>query len=174
MSSTTTLVMTIIGADRPGLVDMVAGIVAAHGGNWLESRMARLGGHFAGILRVAAPADQQAAMSEALQKLSDAGLKVVVHADSPAVVAPARLMRLDLVGHDRPGIVREISRALAANGVNVEELETGCESAPMSGEVLFKANATLGLPANCNLDELRASLERIAGDLIVDISIKEH
>src|SRR5215208_771327 len=47
-----TLVMTVIGADRPGLVQMVAARVADHGGNWLESRMCRLGGQFAGILRI--------------------------------------------------------------------------------------------------------------------------
>ena len=50
------LVMTIISPDRTGLVEAVARAVADHGGNWLESRMCRLGGEFAGILRVEIPA----------------------------------------------------------------------------------------------------------------------
>ena len=51
------LVLTLIGPDRPGLVEAVAQPIAANGGNWLESRMAHLGGKFAGILRVDVPAD---------------------------------------------------------------------------------------------------------------------
>jgi len=170
-----TLVMTIIGPDRPGLVERVAALVAAHGGNWLESRMAHLGGQFAGILRVAIPAGQQPALVAALRQLEEAGLQVVVQtesAGSPSAVA-GRLMHLELVGHDRPGIVRDISRALASHGVNVEELETGCESAPMSGEVLFRAQAQICVPAECDLTALRATLEKIASDLIVDLTLRE-
>ncbi len=44
------LVLTLIGPDRPGLVEAVAEPIAAHGGNWLESRMAHLAGQFAGIV----------------------------------------------------------------------------------------------------------------------------
>src|SRR5207302_9970959 len=75
------LVMTVIGRDKPGLVDSLAGIVAEHGGNWLESRMSRLGGHFAGILRVQVPAEKEAALVGALKKLEPEGLTVVIHSD---------------------------------------------------------------------------------------------
>jgi glycine cleavage system regulatory protein len=170
-----TLVMTLMGADRPGLVEQVAALVAQHGGNWLESRMAHLGGQFAGILRVSAPVEQVAALEQALRGLSQAGLQVVFHAEPDLAAAPVagRMMRLELVGHDRPGIVREISRVLAAYGVNVEELETGCESAPMSGEVLFRARAQVSVPAACEVGALRAALEKIAADLIVDLDLRE-
>ena len=47
-----TLVLTVIGPDRTGLVQSVAERITAVGGNWEESRMARLAGQFAGILRV--------------------------------------------------------------------------------------------------------------------------
>ena len=63
------LVMTVIGADRPGLVEMVAARVADHGGNWLESRMCRLGGQFAGILRVAVAARARDGLVNALRTL---------------------------------------------------------------------------------------------------------
>ncbi|MCX8156912.1 MAG: ACT domain-containing protein [Verrucomicrobiae bacterium] len=170
-----TLVMTIIGPDRPGLVEQVAALVAAHGGNWLESRMAHLGGQFAGILRVAVPPEQQAALENALRQLHQAGLHVVAQAGpTPPAASPAgRLLRLELVGHDRPGIVRDISRVLAAHNVNVEELETGCESAPMSGEILFRAQAQISVPPACDLAALRAALEKIAADLIVDLHLRE-
>src|SRR3954465_14398672 len=103
-----TLVMTVIGADRPGLVQMVAARVADHGGNWLESRMCRLGGEFAGILRVEIPTEKKSALLGALQKIQGLNVTVRTDASKPAPSA-ARQTKLDLVGHDRPGIVRDIS-----------------------------------------------------------------
>jgi glycine cleavage system regulatory protein len=164
------LVMTVIGKDRPGLVDMVAGVVAEHGGNWLESRMCHLAGEFAGILRADVPGDKENALVLALKALESKGLAIVVRRGQalPAIAAP-QMVAIELIGHDRPGIVRQVSQVLASQGVNVEELNTECISAPMSGEILFKANAKLQLPVNCDLAALRRDLEKIAGDLLVDI-----
>lgn len=165
--------MTVIGRDRPGLVESVASIVAKHGGNWLESRMARLGGQFAGIVHVTVPSDQQQAFESELQQLGQDGLNIVVKADSvSAGLAPQAVRQLEIVGQDRPGIVRQITQALAGFGVNVEELETECESAAMSGETLFKARARLSIPPSCDLSQLRQTLEKIAADLIVDVSLQ--
>ena len=163
--------MTVIGADRPGLVESVASLVASHGGNWLESRMSRLGGQFAGILRVEVPAEREAALAAALKDLAGKGLSVVIHSDkASAPVAKSELRALEIIGQDRPGIVQQITRALAAHGVNVEELETECVSAAMSGETLFKAKAKVLVPASCNVAALKAELEKIASDLIVEVA----
>ena len=168
------LVMTVIGADRPGLVDSVAGIVAEQGGNWLESRMSRLGGQFAGILRVQISAEKEAALIRSLKQLEIEGLTIVVQSDQPQSEESERaLTYLQIVGQDRPGIVHQISHALAAHGVNVEELITECSSAAMSGETLFKAEAKLKIPSSCKLGELKRELEQIAEDLIVDLTLKE-
>jgi len=168
------LVMTVIGRDRPGLVDSVASLVAEHGGNWLESRMSRLGGQFAGILRVEVPSENELALVAALRKLDAQGLTAVVHPDQPSSLraAPPQSL-LEIVGQDRPGIVREISHALASFGVNVEELHTECLSAAMSGETLFKARARLSIPGSCNTADIRQKLERIAEDLIVEFSLAD-
>jgi glycine cleavage system regulatory protein len=168
------LVMTIIGQDRPGLVDSVASLVTEHSGNWLESRMSRLGGQFAGILRIELPEEKASPLVAGLKKLELHGLTVVVHPDQPKPLPQAaRLSLLEVVGQDRPGIVRQISRALASYGVNVEELNTECASAAMSGEMHFRARARLSIPESCNLGEIRQKLEKIAEDLIVDISLAE-
>jgi glycine cleavage system regulatory protein len=167
------LVMTIISPDRTGLVEVVARAVADHGGNWLDSRMCRLGGEFAGILRVQLPADRKPALLDALQKLQANGLQIVVRDDASVPVAAGRQTKLEIVGADRPGIVREITSALARAGVNVEEFSSGVSSAPMSGETLFKAEARLQLPAQCDLEALRKHLEKIAADLLVDVSFAE-
>jgi glycine cleavage system regulatory protein len=166
--------MTIIGPDRTGLVESIARVVATHGGNWLESRMCRLGGEFAGILRVEIVAERKAALIEALDKLQQHGLQIVVRADQlSTAVACGRQTKLEIVGADRPGIVREITSALARAGVNVEEFSSEVVSAPMSGETLFKASARLQLPEHCDLAALKKDLEKIAADLLVDVSFGE-
>ena len=119
--------MTIIGPDRTGLVESVARVVAEHGGNWLESRMCRLGGEFAGILRIELPVEKRQPLLGALQALQGRGLTVVVRPDEPAAAATkGRQTKLEIVGHDRPGIVREITSALARANVNVEEFSSEC------------------------------------------------
>jgi glycine cleavage system regulatory protein len=157
----TTLVMTVIGADRPGLVQLVAARVADHRGNWLESRMCHLGGQFAGILRVEVPAEQADELGRALRGLE---------AEAPAAAGSSAT--LELVGQDRPGILRQVSAVLAAHGVNVEELSSECVSAPMGGGNLFQAWATVMVPPPANMAALRADLEKIAADLMVDLRLQ--
>jgi glycine cleavage system regulatory protein len=168
------LVMTIIGPDRSGLVESVARAVADHGGNWLESRMCRLGGEFAGLLRIEIPAANKSSLLAALQELQKDGLQIVIRTDElGAGSASGRQMKLEIVGGDRPGIVREITSALARANVNVEEFSSEVSSAPMSGETLFKATARLQLPEGCDLAALKKDLEKIAADLFVDVSFAE-
>ena len=166
--------MTVISPDRTGLVETIARVVAEHGGNWLESRMCRLGGEFAGILRVEISAEKKNALLAALQKLQANGLQILVRAEPSAVaVISGKQTKLEIIGSDRPGIVREITAALARAGVNVEEFSSEVVSAPMSGETLFKASARLQLPAQCDLAALKKDLEKIAADLLVDVSLAE-
>jgi glycine cleavage system regulatory protein len=166
----TSLVMTVIAEDRPSLVDAISGVIAEHNGNWLESRMSRLGGQFAGIIRVEVPAEKQEQLVESLRALDASGLKVSVHLDAPLARRGDDFRILEVVGHDRPGIVHQISRALARNGVNVEELSSEVASAAMSGEPLFKARAKVLLPEGCDPERLQQELEKVAADLIVELS----
>ncbi len=169
----TSLVMTVIGADRPGLVGRLSGVIADLGGNWIESRMAHLGGQFAGVLRVEIPAEREQELLTALRSLESEGLFVRTQKDNtnPSQIS-RRLAVVEAVGHDRPGIVRQISLTLAQQQVNVEELTTRCESAAMSGGPLFHATARVQLPETCGLKQLQQALERIATDLMVDITVK--
>ncbi len=170
MNTNTSLVLTVIGEDRPGLVESLAALVADHSGNWLESRMARLAGQFAGILHVEVPAEHRAALGQALKALDARGLKVTVTNQGTAEPeAPSQTVRMELVGHDRPGIVRQISRVIAAHGVNVQEIETCTESAPMTGDSLFRARARLHVPSSVDLSDLQEELEKVSHDLMVDL-----
>jgi glycine cleavage system regulatory protein len=168
------VVLTLLGPDRPGLVEAVADAIAGHGGNWLESRMAHLAGKFAGILRVEVPAERVEALGVALARLEGKGLRIIVDTDGAgASPRAARPMELELMGLDRPGLVREVSRLLAQQHINVEELTTDRSSAPMSGEMMFRARARLNVPADLDTGAVRTSLERLAGDLLVEIRLAD-
>ena len=166
------LVLTIIAADKPGLVERVAQSIAAHGGNWLESRMAHMAGQFAGILSVAVPATQQAALVEALQALAGAGIRVQLASSGVAPEQAVRHISLDLLGNDRPGIVRDITRLLSSHAINVEDLQTEVLPAPMSSDLLFHAVARLAVPQGLTLEQLQAQLETLADELMVELNLQ--
>jgi len=168
---TTNLVLTVIGEDRPGLVESLAEIIAENSGNWLESSMSQLAGKFAGILRVSVEDGEAENLITALDGLSDQLKLVIERVDGELEVETPKTIAISLVGNDRPGIVREISHALSVLAVNVEELSTECVPAPMSGESLFKASAKLKVPSHLELDELQQALEGLADDLIVEMQL---
>ena len=169
----TSLILTLVGPDRPGLVSAVSACAGAHGANWMESRLTRLAGQFAGVVRLEVDAAAADALERGLNGLVAEGLKLaVVRADAGAA-AQARLARLELVGRDRPGIVRDISAVLARHGLSIDALETACESASMSGEPLFRARAELAVPAGVGLAAVRNDLEALANELMVDLDFEE-
>lgn len=166
------LVLTVIARDKPGLVELLAQCIAGHGGNWLESRMARMAGQFAGILRVAVPEAAHADLAAALQALEGQGIRVLLAPSGAEPTATWRSIQLELVGNDRPGIVRDITRLLAEHGVNLESLDTEVAPAPMSSEMLFHAQAQLAVPMELSLDLLQQRLETLADDLMVELILR--
>jgi glycine cleavage system regulatory protein len=168
------LVLTVIAPDQPGLVERIAQCIAAHGGNWLESRMSRMAGQFAGILRVAVPAEGYDELVEGLQGLSAHGIRVMLAQSGIEPACTWKPILLDLVGNDRPGIVRDITRLLTELGVNLESLLTEVTPAPMSSEPLFHAEAVLAVPLTLSLDVLQAKLETLADDLMVELNLHQE
>jgi glycine cleavage system regulatory protein len=169
-----TLVLTVIGDDRSGLVSALSGAIAEHGGSWERAQMARLAGKFAGIVLVAVPDAQADALVSALGPLEEHGLLDVAverGSDDGPTGAEASRLRLELVGADRPGIVHDISEALAARKVSIEELTTATREAPMAGGMLFEASATLLVPPTVPISDLQALLEDLANELMVDLSL---
>lgn len=173
-----TIVLTFIADDRPGLVETLSDTVTEGGGNWLESRMAHLAGKFAGIARIDAPTDRLADLRSALLALQADGFQITVEeADAKSGAdrgAPGSAYHIDLVGPDQPGIVRDITRCLVENGVSVEEMETDIRNAPMGGGDLFYARAKVRVPKGLDEEDLRGSIEDVAGALMVDIEISDE
>ena len=166
---TTYLVLTIIGEDRPGIVESLAEIISDHSGNWLESSMSQLAGKFAGILRVSVKDEKCEALINSLENLSN-NLKLIIEKVSSENYEEVRqIVEVRLIGNDRPGIIREISKTVTDLAVNFEKLTSECAPAPMSGDALFKASASLKIPKGVSVDLLKRALENLADDLIVDI-----
>ena len=169
----TSMVFTFVGVDKPGLIEEVSNTVSQHGGNWLESRMSQLAGQFAGIARIHIDSERREALSRALQALTDTGLQVVVAPQVDGANSQQRQLQLSLLGNDRPGILNELSRALATQHINVCEMNTRLTSAPMTADLLFEATATIEVPDGVDLAQLNDQLEHIANQLTVDISLEE-
>ncbi|MBL8258231.1 MAG: glycine cleavage system protein R [Candidatus Competibacteraceae bacterium] len=167
----TSIVLTVIGQDKPGLVKAVSQKIVSGGGNWLDSRMASLAGQFAGLLLVSVPRTKADALIASLQSLERDGLRLMIERGAETAPAAGRTLKLDLTGHDRPGIVRDISDVLARRQVNIEEMETAFFSGSFSGEDLFEMRATLRAPAELTDFALREAFESLASDLMVDITL---
>lgn len=169
----TSIVLTIIADDQPGIVNTVSQVLYKYDGTWTESSMASLAGQFAGILLASVAGDQAQACVKELQGLKDQGLNVIAHiSEEMPASRETREYILNLVGNDRRGIVHDITTILARHDVNVQNLETVVESVAMGGGQVFKAKAQLIVPTNTDIDVLEIELEAIANELMVDISLE--
>lgn len=164
------LVITAIGPDQPGIVQAISDAGRRAGANWAGSRMANLAGQFAGIVHFEVAEPQVPALEEALRALEPRGLRVAIaRGKDGAAKQASRVVHLDLVGHDRPGIVHELSESLASRGVSIEELHTQVTSAAMSGGALFKVRARLAVPPSLRDDDLKRALESLANEMMVEL-----
>lgn len=167
------LVLTLLGPDHPGIVDSVSEVVAAHGGNWLDSRMAHLAGKFAGVLCVEVPEDRADELEAELGRLAVGGLTIIVERSVPDALVRQHAMEIDLLGLDRPGLVHEISALLASHRINMEDLTTHRSLAAHSGDSMFQAHVRVVIPEDVDVALVRHGLERLADDLMVEIRLVE-
>ncbi len=172
--TTRTFAIALAGDDRPGLVEQLAGTVAEHGGNWLDARITVLAGQAAGVVLASVPEARAESLREALLGFAGDDLHLRV-AEAPARQAQPAYHRvyLELMGQDRPGIVQEVSRVLHRRGINIEDLVTERVSGAMAGGTMFKAAAELEIPDSLSTDTVRADLEALANELMVDLQVRE-
>lgn len=173
-SNTTSLVVTVMGPDRPGIVSLLADRAQRFGANWTASRMANLAGEFAGMVHFEVPRDNADALASALQSLESTGLKVVI-AKSDGSGAPAgfRGIDLELVGDDQVGIVRKLSAILAERGVSIENIHTEL-AGTSSGKQTFKVGAHLLVPKALSTEALKQELGMLAHEMMLDVALDER
>lgn len=161
--------LTLVGDDRPGIVNALAGIVTDHGGNWETSQLAQLAGAFAGVVVIEVPADRAETLTLALQQVT--GLTVAVHRGTEQAPGDQQLLALNLLGNDHAGIVRDVTSVLRKHGLSIDAMSTQTRDAPMAGGRLFEAHTTAAIPAGADLDALRTDLEALATEIQVDIDL---
>ncbi len=166
------LIVTLIGPDRPGMVRALSDKASEHGANWTDSLMANFAGQFAGIVHLQVAADKSQALQRAIRALDSDDLHILVtQADDVPPSPQARRIHLELIGHDRPGIIHSISTRLATQGVSIDKMKTHIASGAMSGEQMFHLDAQLTAPQELDTDTLRDGLESLANELMVDITL---
>lgn len=171
------LVLTVIGDDRAGLVAALSDVITQHDGNWEESQLADLAGKFAGIVVVSVAADRAAELTDALNQL-DGLLEVTAHQGADTELAEGesgerRQLTIELLGNDNPGIVHDVSTVLARHDLSIDTIDTGTREAPMAGGRLFEAHIVVSLPADADEAAVRADLERLAAELMVDLDVTD-
>jgi glycine cleavage system regulatory protein len=170
----TSIVLTIMADDQPGIIQAVSSTLHKHGGSWTQSSMSSLAGQFAGILLASVPSENSTACRKELHGLESQGLRVIARiCDQTAESEASHEYTLDLLGNDRPGIVHEITTVLANHNVNVKSLETVVEAASMGGGEIFKTKAELLVPESTDIDALEDDIENLANDLMVNISFEK-
>jgi glycine cleavage system regulatory protein len=167
------LVLTALADDRPGLVERLADVIAAHQGNWIESSMSRLAGEFAGIVRVEVPEDRIDALETALGALAPQGITTTLKRSNAARESHGQAARMTVMCQDHPGIVHALAAVLAAKGVSITELETEVYAGSMSGERMFRAEVDMVLPVDLAAADLSAALETLAGDLMAEVDFTD-
>ncbi|MBN9177212.1 MAG: amino acid-binding ACT protein [Microbacterium sp.] len=167
------LVLTVVGDDRAGLVSALAERVSAAGANWEQSELAELAGAFAGIVLVSVPDDRVAELTASLRSL-DGLLNVAVHSGSAVEgrqSEQARTLEITVLGNDRPGIVRDVTSAIAAHALSIDTFRSRTLEAPMAGGTLFEATAGIQLPHDADATQIARALEALAGEIQVDLTI---
>ena len=170
----TPIVLTIIADDQPGIIETVSKVLTKHDGNWTQSSMSSLAGHFAGILLASVPDDKTEACLAELHGLESRGMRIIANVSGEeAGTGKTSEYTLELVGNDHPGIVHDITRVLASHKASVINLETSVEAASMGGGELFKARVQMLVPESSDIFALESELEDIANDLMVDIRFEK-
>jgi len=168
------LVLTVTGNDRVGIVDDVTKIILTHNGNVDSSRMARLGGVFAMIFLVSITETTLNELRASLDALQEQGFDLTVRPTQRGVSQKFKgwhSYQINVRGADNEGIIHEITHQLAQHGVSVETIDTGTEDAPFGGTKLFTMLAKVFSPPNLSLASLQEEMDAVGNDLNVDIEI---
>jgi glycine cleavage system transcriptional repressor len=139
------IIISAFGEDRPGIVSHLTGTITSHGGNIEESRMMKLGTDFTTMILVSVSTEWTESLIIALKAIQD--LQILVRETSPfALDATVPQCKIWLTGADNEGLVHKVAEKLAEKGINIEEMDTGTENAPISGTILFTMTARVSHP----------------------------
>lgn len=144
------VVMSALGADRPGLVAQLSRYVAERGGNIEDSRMAALGGLFGLMVEITGTEEVLERVAREVNELErSSGLRAVVqtpreHATREGSGQPPRpsvggmLLSIRASAFDREGLLMDLSDAMRSTGGNIVALDTSTYEEVETGHVYFR------------------------------------
>lgn len=166
-------VVSAIGIDRPGFVNAITRAIKAAGGNIEQQRSARVADEYAVTILFTTPS--AAAAEEAMQALNQlAGEALTIRArrtDSAhgLIAGVGTAAKIVASGADQPGVLDALTSLLVQHRVNIDAMDFDTESAPMTGEALFRMDATVSIPASIDASELRRQLRALEDEYNFDI-----
>ena len=163
------ILISVLGDDKPGLLDSLSEIIVSNDGDWVESNMSTVEAKFAGILRVNVPPKNAKKLIKELTS-SKLGLQIACEETAPVRLSDYKSYNIELIGQNHVGIINKLSHVLSNDlKANVEGIKTEVIDSSMSGEQLFKAQITLHLPKSVDERLIKDKLELIADEMMVEI-----
>jgi glycine cleavage system transcriptional repressor len=170
---TTDFAVWTVGADRPGIVAAVTGVLFGMGCNLKDCSMTILSTHFAMVMEVEGPDDLAPETLEAELAGSEgcAGLSVDVRPArrDASVVVEGDPYIVSVYGSDHPGIVHRISTVLADNSVNITDVNTRVMGE--NGEPVYAMLLEVIVPRNLDPAELNGALQATAAEVGVEAGL---
>lgn len=163
------MVLTVIGKDKVGLINQISECVEDCGGNWLKSSFCHLAGQFAGFVEVQLSNEHCDELIRQCKQLEN--LDVTLVPSTTSEIDLQKAIKLTVTGNDRTGIVKQITTSLKRFNVNIQEMQTYCESAPNWGNLIFTANILVYCSPEIESFELKEAIEQLADDLMVEVEL---
>jgi len=164
------LIIKGIGPDRPGIVSDISKFVTSNNGNIEESRMIRLGSEFSIIMLVSISDNSKDNLSVQLESIEGIKFYITPTRKLPSYEYPNYIISIS--GADDEGIVHRVTDSIASLGINIIEVITDTENAPVTGSTLFHMVSKIYLKED-KKNELSEKLSEIETDFGLTVKLKK-
>ncbi len=168
------LVISAIGSDRPGIVNELSQLIVQNKGNIDDSRMTVLGGEFAIILLISAPADDLVHIEQLLKGQEETlKLSIITKYTRPGNEPEKQIPYVvEVLAMDNPGIVYKLADFLSSRNINIQSMQTDRYPAPHTGTPMFAIEMIITIPQSIIINELRDDFLDLCEDMNLDASIE--
>ena len=162
------IIITAIGVDKPGLVNKITSVISQNNGNIENSKMIKIENQFAIIIDFSDSENLNIIKSQ-LDLIQD--LKISYNIIKKLNIPTKSLATYLIKGADDQGIVDTISNYFKDNHLNIVEVDTFIEPAPITGSPLFNMKITIEYNQSINLNKISADLAEICDNLNLNLNL---
>jgi len=168
------LVITAIGADRPGIVNELTEVLLKANLNIEDSRMSLLGGEFAVMLLVTGSDKSIDSIHQQKDLISTSlNLNILIKPTTKRKNNEGHVRyKVTVEGMDNPGIVHKLARYLSQHNINIVNMQTDCGHAPHTGTPMFTVNMLVDIPSAQNIKQIEDDFTTLCNELNMDAEFK--